>query len=424
MKTSKHIFRSVLALFVLFAGESLTWGGNYFAKLTIEQNPTGVGTVYGGNDNAGTAYTQPLSKSTTTSGGDVVFYIKAESASEEYYFSEWTGSGNFGAQNSSSTTVTVKAASNTGENNATPYTVVANYSMYHFASLVASGNSYCSITVSPEQYQKDEAANADKTYSVSATGIANGYHFSGWTVSNGSPASSDANPATIIVKTASTGGKADATKATISASIVENYHTRVDVVNNASDKGTAYVKYGNSFSGTATTDDDGYGQASAGYEETYSLKAAANPGFGFVGWSVENGLLASNFNESTTVKVVTNGSYQGAANPYVCTVTANFRKVYSITVKASGSDSGRIVFRVTGPKNYRISVPVGGQIILRDVPEGSYTITPEKIWNWSHVVSAAQMTEFDSENMSVNDFTVSPKETGKKHDEKSIQKTI
>ena len=401
----------------------------YYAKLNMTNDGNGTASVTTSNPNY-----------KTTPDNTLDFGITA-SPKSGYHFKKWTataitdGTFSFGDDSNANTTFTAQVASDYDEDKAREYTVKATFAENYYVKVSTSpndpywgnayvkyGNSFSGTKTEDTNGNGKDAADQDETFSIKAAPNAK-YHFVNWTSSDVTTLPTT-EEGTVTVKTKS-GKQGTSNPATynVKANFAENYFTKV-TVNKNTDGGTAYVKFGNSFSGTNIEDTNGNGNAAAGREEIYSLKATEKPGFAFTGWEAVNGTLADPNNPSTTVTVTTNASYQGEGNPFTCNVTAKFKEIYSITIQANGIGKGRIVFKVTGPKNYRVSVPVGGQIVLKDVPEGDYTITPQTAWSWSYdVTPAEQHTSFSpTDNMSTNEFTVTPKSTTKKHAE--VGKTV
>lgn len=403
----------------------------YYAKLDMTNDGNGTATVT----------TTPDPNYTTTPGNTLDFGITA-SPNSGYHFKKWTatpktgGTFSFNDDSNANTTFTAQVASDYDEDNARVYTVKATFAENYYVKVSTSPNDndwgkayvkYGSTFGGSETWATNDdgnaAANQDETFSIKAVPNAK-YHFVNWTSSDVTTLPTTEGGIVKVKTKSDKQGKSNQATYNVKANFAENYFTKVTVDKNT-DGGTAYVKFGEPFSGTKTEDTNGNGNAAAGQNEIYSLQATEKPGFAFTGWEATNGTLADANNPSTTVTVTTNASYHGEGNPFTCNVTANFKEIYCITIKAgTETGKGRIVFKVTGPKNYRVSVPVGGQIVLKDVPEGDYTITPQTAWSWSYgVTPAEQHTSFSpTDNMSTNEFTVTPKSTTKKHAE--VGKTV
>ena len=400
----------------------------YYAKLNMTND---------GNGNASVT-TTPDPNYTTTPDNTLDFGITA-SPNSGYHFKKWIatpktdGNFSFGDDSNANTTFTAQVASDYDEDKAREYTVKATFAENYYVQVSTSpnvtdwgkayvkyGSTFGGSETSATNGNGKDAADQDETFSIKAVPNAK-YHFVNWTSSDVTTLPTTEGGIVKVKTKSDKQGKSNQATYNVKANFAENYFTKVTVDKNT-DGGTAYVKFGEPFSGTNTEDTNGNGNAASGQNEIYSLKATEKPGFAFTGWEATNGTLANPNNPSTTVTVTTNASYHGEGNPFTCNVTANFKEIYCITIKAgTETGKGRIVFKVTGPKNYRVSVPVGGQIVLKDVPEGDYTITPQTAWSWSYDVSPAeQHTSFSpTDNMSTNNFTVTPSGKNKKHDETS-----
>ena len=485
---------------------------NYYANISASKSPAE------GSSNDPSVTCDSGVYGVEKAGGPVNFTLTAYAPSEGWHFTGWTGDIFFDTPNSLNTTASVAAS--TTEGGTAEYTATANYDEDFYTHLTTAhdGNGAANPTFTENEYQHAATPNIGKTYTVTAGAAKDGYHFKSWTITNGTPGTSNSNPVTITVQTSQTGGKSNATECEATANYVLNeYYAKLNV--NAGEHGSATVVTGNSKSTTTkggdvtfdivATPEVGYhlkswevtsgsgsfgsttatsttftAKAADNYDEenakTYTIKAnfaidqfnaklttavssksdassstakvssdnidwstektaasgtsggdvtfhvKAEPatGFKFVGWATANNTdnpsdYVPNLGASGDYTVKSHTT-QGETKEYQ--LFAVFKKEYSITIQANGTGKGRIVFKVTGPKNYRVSVPVGGQIVLKDVPEGDYTITPETKWSWSYNVSEAQDTNYDDNNMSTNEFTVAPKSTTKKHDE--VGKTV
>lgn len=174
-------------------------------------------------------------------------------------------------------------------------------------------------------------------------------------------------------------------------------------------------------SGTPTVDVAKKSSDTKNTDLTFTITApSASSGYYFTGWTYSGtGVSITDVSKLTTTVKVKSSSTAGSTN--TATITANYAG-YSriITINTSGTPSGssdRIVFNITGPVTYRVSVPVGGSVTLKDVPSGSYTITPQG-WSWSYNVSpASDSTSWDDKNKSTHTFSFTSKGSTKKHSE-------
>lgn len=159
---------------------------------------------------------------------------------------------------------------------------------------------------------------------------------------------------------------------------------------------------------------------------TFTLTApAAKSGYYFSGWT-GTGITFDSANSLSTTATVAVSNTAGSSNAASYTATANYAEYpRTITINANGTPSSSgdmVVFNVTGPQTYRVSVPVGGSVVLKDVASGDYTITPQG-WSWNYTVSpASDATGWNSENKSTHTFNFTTKGSTKKHDE--VSKTI
>lgn len=159
---------------------------------------------------------------------------------------------------------------------------------------------------------------------------------------------------------------------------------------------------------------------------TFTLTApAAKSGYYFSGWT-GTGITFASANSLSTTATVAVSNTAGSSNAASYTATANYAEYpRTITINANGTPSSSgdmVVFNVTGPQTYRVSVPVGGSVVLKDVASGDYTITPQG-WSWNYTVSpASDTTGWNSENKSTHTFNFTTKGSTQKHDE--VSKTI
>lgn len=546
--TKKNIFQSVLVLGLLLAGEGMMWGGGskYYVSVSSSSSPTGVGNVYvQAGDDYSSRYEDTIDfASSSSSNSEKTFYAYYPEVPSGYHFIKWqlgengsamgdftyNKSGSSGSWDENEIKFTVKTSDTPAESeekpNAREYRVEAVFlpNWYYGKLQVNSGTG--GIASTTEATKHTTTSGGTLTFDLKAVPN-DGYHFYNWTGSTG-VASATAAETTFSAKAATAYDEGSAASYTVQANFEENYYTKVTVSKNIPAGGTAYVKFGETFSEEKTEDSNGYGRDKGGITETYSLKATPADGYYFIGWEVTNGSLTDASEQSTTVKVTTNAGYKGAANKYPCTVTAKFKqyeykaklstakssvsegtgsvaevssdntnwgpnallksespnvdlqfyvraipesgyrffgwaeadgsetvvedlgaegiyivkssstqgstnektlyaifkKEYSIVINASGTAStDRIIFNVTGPQNYRVSVPVGGSVKLKDVAAGDYTVTPEATWSWSYTVSPESSdTAFSATNTSTHNFTVTPSGTTKKHAE--VGKTV
>lgn len=393
---------------------------NFYAELLLEKSSGTSGTPTGGG----------LGQS-ESAGGNVVFSIKAPGADAGYHFTGWTGNETFDISqpDSENTDVTVSASTTGGPDYKKTYKAKANYAQnIYYAKLSATsegpaGSGSAKVEESPKS---TTISGGEVTFEIKAD-PAKGYHFVNWTTTGDGKIKNSSSPSTTFTASASSDyGEAKAIAYTVTA------HFAVDEYNAKLTSAVSSLSEGTGHSVCVSTDGNNWVESKSksasapNSDVTFYVKAEPAPGYKFIGWSESDG-------SSDTVTglgaegtfVVKSSSTQGGTNEK--TLYAIFKKEYSITINANSSATdpkGKIVFKIVsksdGGKKYRVSVPVGGSITLKDVGEGGYTITPETIWHWSYKVEpASDETDYDANNLSTNNFTVTPSGKNKKHDEAS-----
>lgn len=178
-------------------------------------------------------------------------------------------------------------------------------------------------------------------------------------------------------------------------------------------------------SGTPSVDESEKYSDNKNADLVFSITApAASEGYHFTGWT-GTGVSFENAGSLSTKATVKSSTTAGSANASVYEIKANYApNIYSIKINANGTASTeRIVFNVSGPANYRISVQIGKSITLSNVPFGSYTVTADNSWSWNSTVApASKSVSFVSTGGSQTvsaDFTITSKESSKKHDERA-----
>ena len=201
------------------------------------------------------------------------------------------------------------------------------------------------------------------------------------------------------------------------------YYARLSVSADSNYSGTGTVK----IDGANATSANGnaYGESSANV--SFTLTAEPDAGCFFLGWEETAG----------------SGIYVSTASTYTCTVTAAsadeasptlkqlyaaFAKRPSITIKVNGSGYGsgdNVVFNVvkTGTPTTQYTVPIqissNAQVTLKDVPFGTYSVTPNA-WGWNYTVSpVGSNTGVTVETDTVFEFNVVGKGATKDYDEKA-----
>ena len=107
------------------------------------------------------------------------------------------------------------------------------------------------------------------------------------------------------------------------------YYSKVSVsANPATGAGTVYVKAGNSFSGTATSDTQDVADEKS---HTYSIKATPNTGYAFKSWSGSNVTINSTTSASTTCTITASSTDEN--NRTSGTATATFVKIFQFKAK-------------------------------------------------------------------------------------------
>jgi len=190
------------------------------------------------------------------------------------------------------------------------------------------------------------------------------------------------------------------------------FYAQVNLSKTAGTAGTPTVDVAKKSSDTKSTD------------ITFTITAPEpSSGYYFNGWTYSGtGVTITNSSSSNTTVKVKSASTAGSTN--TVTVTANYES-YSrnIIITASGTpeESGdKVIFNVTGPQTYRVSVPVGGTVTLKDVTEGSYTITPQG-WSWNYTVDKTkETTSWNAQNKSTHTFKFTYKGSSKKHTESIV----
>lgn len=107
------------------------------------------------------------------------------------------------------------------------------------------------------------------------------------------------------------------------------YYSEVSVSANPTGAGTVYVKAGNSFSGTATSDTQ---DVENEQNHIYSIEANPKPGYAFKSWSGSSVTISETSNASTTCTI--QASSTDANNRTPGTATATFVKVFQFKAKA------------------------------------------------------------------------------------------
>ena len=108
----------------------------------------------------------------------------------------------------------------------------------------------------------------------------------------------------------------------------KTYYSKVSVSANPTGAGTVYVKAGNSFSGTKTSDTN----SGTDKLQTYSIKATANTGYEFKSWSGSSVSITTATSDSTTCTI--NASSETESNPTTGSATATFVKIFQFKAKA------------------------------------------------------------------------------------------
>lgn len=431
----------------------------YYASVTLaiySEKADGSGSASIANNTAKIVEGSPYTSYTTTSGGNITCNLQYLTAENGWHFAQWNkgnspGSCSFGKNTDKNTTFTFQAPSNYDDDNASPYSSINNYTIqckfvenYYTTVTTAvicgeenkGGKAYVTLGTSIGEGVTTTTANdgygqtyaRDVDYAVRAVADA-GYHFVGWTIDNTSE-STIVSPSSLtsqlkVKAVNSKQGSSNKNNFVITAHFEEDkFNAKLTTaVSSASDasSSTAQVSTDStSWSGSATLS-----ASTANSDVTFYVKATPVVGYKCIGWSVTNGSTELIPGLGATGRyIVKSSSVQGATNAK--DIYAVFKKEYSIVIKAVNSVVGtdRIVFNVTGPQNYRVSVPVGSSLVLKDVEFGTYTITPEKNWNWNYDISPDSQTvnSFDSENKCIKEFTVNAKSGTKKHSE--VKNTI
>lgn len=106
------------------------------------------------------------------------------------------------------------------------------------------------------------------------------------------------------------------------------YYSKVSVSEKPTGAGTVYVKAGNSFSGTATSDTQDVADEKS---HTYSIKATPNTGYAFKSWSGSNVTINSTTSASTTCTITASSTDEN--NRTSGTATATFVKIFQFKAK-------------------------------------------------------------------------------------------
>lgn len=372
-----------------------------------------------------------------------------------YHFVEWTHKHSLDdvkieTANSSTTNVTVMTKSDYQYNedakkpNPYQYTVTANYAKnIYYATLTANSGVNGTASINGNQTKSTESTETpggSVEFSITAS-PSPGYHFKEWQVeqAEGDYRFKDNDrtlaSTTFYAKVPSEERKYDEDNALsykVKAIFEEDkfYAKLATAVSSKSDvsSSTAQVSIDETGWETEKTQVD----AEKDKEKKFYVKATPAQGYKFIGWSEKDGTDDSkdfiSLGASGEYKVKSS-SNQGETNAK--TLYAVFKKEYSIVINAffDAVKDDRVVFSVVNNSDnsirYRLSVPVGGSVTLKDVAPGNYTITPETDWSWNYTVTPENSsTEYDSVNMSTHNFTVSSKGSTKKIDEEAVKVEI
>jgi len=395
---------------------------NHYVRVNTAKNISEGGTAYVcyGDSFSGTETSAINGNGKGWQGANETFSVKATPASG-YHFVNWsiTGDGTITDNTSASTTVIGKTkAGNTGEDNPYIYTVTANFAQntyYAALSATSGGNGTVTVDSSPKS---TTTSGGDLVFNLSITPIS-GYHFDKIEFTTGSGTISGNTVTVAASSNYAVDGDNKAAQYAVKVTFAKDMYnakltTAISSISDASTS-TAQVSSDNS----NWYDNVIYAAEAGNTDVTFYVKATPAAGYKFVGWSTSNG-------SSTTVSGLgATGTYtfksaSAIGETNAKTLYAIFKAQYDIVINAncSSASDDRIVFNVTGPANYRVSVPVGRSITLKDVASGTYTITPEGSWSWAYTVSPTEgTTSFDGENKSTHNFTVNAKSSTKKHDE-------
>lgn len=393
------------------------WGDPFYAKVSLSETEGA----------SASATVDATEKNSDTKNTDLTFTIEAKAPATGYHFTGWSGTNVTFADNSQlKTTATVKSSSTAGVSAETVAEIKANYAPnVYWASLTATYGEHgtASVTATPKS---TTTPGGDVVFEITAV-PQTGYHLDEWTRegSVGTFGSSTSATTTFTVPAATSYDVENATSYTVHATFAKDmFNAKLTAsVSSLSPASSSTAKV--SKDNTAWSESETVSAATSNQDVTFYVKATPAAGYEFLGWSLADnstdyvaGLGAEG---SYTIKSAVN---QGDTNAK--TLYAVFRAVYTIQINANcaTSSTDMIVFNVTHKTesvNYRVSVPVGGTITLKDVPAGAYTVTPESAWSWDYTVSDAQTTDFNAENLSVHNFTVTPENSEKKHVEQSVE---
>ena len=124
------------------------------------------------------------------------------------------------------------------------------------------------------------------------------------------------------------------------------YYSKVTVAKTGS--GTVYVKAGSDFDGTNTSDTQ-KSDAKSAPTHTYSIKATADNGYGFAGWSGDGVTIANASDAQTTCTITANSTDKN--NPTSGTATATFAAVTVGSVNSNTTSSSKPL-KVVSPSTY------------------------------------------------------------------------
>lgn len=324
----------------------------------LEGTPTG-GTVV----NAPTIGTQPVSQ-TVTAGQSASFTVAASGDSLTYKWQQSTDNGQNWTDIDGATNATYTAEATSTDMSGTQYRCVVSNSAgsvtSEVATLTVNEPAPTTYTITADVTPSGAGtATSDKTTAtagdtVKLTATANsGYRFTGWTSSNGG---NFAN-----TNSASTTFTMPANDVTVTAGF-EKYYT-ITAAADSTEGGTV----------------DGGGDYAAGSSVT--LNATANEGYRFVGW-VEG---------DQTVSTDTTYAFNAEQNR---TLTAQFERVYTVTVNASGNGTATADKTTAG---------VGETVSLTATPNNGYRFTG---WTFSdNVIGADVSSKTTSFTMPAGDVT-------------------
>jgi len=310
------IFFFLTFLLLLFVKDNAIAASAYWAKVSTAVNPS-VGTAYVGESSSVPEETEASSRGSDseakTKGHMVTFYLKATCTNSSYHFKNWTcsGQGTYSIASSTSASTSVSVQTNTssaGETNAFKYTATANFlPNYYYINVTAQSGGNGTVGIdSGQKYTTSKGGSV--SFNLTKTPNS-GYHFKEWQCSGGSVTND------VFTANASNSYDTDgAVSYTVTGVFGKDYaakiNTSVSTAGTGTASGSAQVKYGSgSYASSATTT-----TTTASTDVTFNIKATANKGYKFLGWSTADGSIDYFSTTSETTYGIKTSGTEGGTN--------------------------------------------------------------------------------------------------------------